>query len=95
MKFEQALLYFKRRRNKAKLMEEECAIAALEKQIPKKIEILGSADSVLGMREYCCPNCGQLMAKLYDFEIFVCVKGDYCYNCGQALDWNDLKGETK
>lgn len=62
MKFDQALLYFKRRRNKAKLVEEECAIAALEKQIPKKIEIL--------------------------FEIYVCVKGDYCYNCGQALDWN-------
>lgn len=48
----------------------------------------GSTDSILGMREYCCPHCGQLMAKLYDFEIYVCVKGDYCYNCGQALDWN-------
>lgn len=40
MKFDQALLYFKRRRNKAKLVEEECAIAALEKQIPKKLRSL-------------------------------------------------------
>lgn len=36
MKFEQVLFYFKRRRNKVQLMEEECAIAALEKQMPKK-----------------------------------------------------------
>lgn len=35
-----------------------------------------------------CPHCGQLVAKLYDCEIFVCVKGSYCYNCGQALDWS-------
>ena len=75
MKFDQALLYFKRRRNKAKLVEEECAIAALEKQIPKKIEILGSTDSILGMREYCCPHCGQLMAKLYDFPNYLRAKG--------------------
>lgn len=40
MKFEQALFYFKRRRNKVQLMEEECAIAALEKQMPKKLRSL-------------------------------------------------------
>lgn len=81
--------------NMCSVEEMNIVIEALEKQMPKKIEILGSADSILGMREYCCPHCGQLMAKFYDFEIFVCVKGDYCCNCGQALDWNDLKGETK
>lgn len=88
MKFEQALFYFKRRRNKVQLMEEECAIAALEKQMPKKIKVLESVGNILGMQECYCPNCGQLVAKLYDCEIFVCVKGNYCYNCGQALDWN-------
>ena len=88
MKFEQALFYFKHRRNEVQLMEEECAIAALEKQIPKKIKVLESVGNIPGMQECYCPNCGQLVAKLYDCEIFVCVKGNYCYSCGQALDWS-------
>ena len=36
MKLEVSLNYFKKRRNEVQLMEEECAIYALEKQIPKK-----------------------------------------------------------
>lgn len=54
----------------------------------KKIKVLESVGNILGMQECYCPNCGQLVAKLYDCEIFVCVKGNYCYSCGQALDWS-------
>lgn len=51
------------------------AINALEKQIPKKLPIVEEL--------YHCPNCGEKDAVL---------QGDnYCFNCGQALDWSDEK----
>lgn len=49
------------------------AVKALEKQIPKKLPIVEEL--------YHCPNCGEKDAVL---------QGDnYCFNCGQALDWSD------
>lgn len=66
---------------------------ALEKQIPKKLKTIkvGLSGSVL-----LCPSCENEMAMICDS---VWQKGrykqKYCDNCGQALDWNDLKGETK
>lgn len=66
---------------------------ALEKQIPKKLKTIkvGLSGSVL-----LCPSCENEMAMIYNS---VWQKGrykqKYCDNCGQALDWNDLKGETK
>ena len=51
----------------------EEAIKALEKQIPRKLLV----DNEL----YHCPGCGEKDAIL---------QGDnYCFNCGQALDWSD------
>lgn len=48
---------------------------ALEKQIPKKITV---------SREiYFCPKCGENAAALQG--------DDYCFNCGQALDWSDTE----
>lgn len=90
MKFEQALFYFKRRKNEVEIMEEECAIAALDKQIPKKLKTIkvGLSGSVL-----LCPSCENEMAMICDS---VWQKGrykqKYCDNCGQALDWSDSNG---
>lgn len=49
------------------------AIVALEKQIPKKV-----TKSV-------CPSC----KRIFLFRHGEKRKGDYCDNCGQALDWSD------
>lgn len=75
------------------------AMTALEKQIPKKV-ILGyyERDSI------CCPNCNSGIAPRDDLDdclLYHCprcgekdaiLQGDnYCFNCGQALDWSDTK----
>ena len=52
------------------------AIVALEKQIPKKV-----TKSV-------CPSCN----RIFLFRHGEKRKGDYCDNCGQALDWSDNNG---
>ena len=52
------------------------AIEALEKQIPKKV-----TKSV-------CPSC----KRIFLFRHGEKRKGDYCDNCGQALDWSDNDG---
>ena len=52
------------------------AIEALEKQIPKKV-----TKSV-------CPSCN----RIFLFRHSEKRKGDYCDNCGQALDWSDDNG---
>lgn len=54
----------------------ETAIEALEKQIPKKV-----TKSV-------CPSCN----RIFLFRHGEKRKGDYCDNCGQALDWSDNDG---
>ncbi len=73
--------------------------AALEKQIPKKV--------ILGYDEQdfiCCPQCNSDIASMDDLDdclLYHCprcgekdaiLQGDnYCFNCGQALDWSDVK----
>ena len=52
------------------------AIEAFEKQIPKKV-----TKSV-------CPSCH----RIFLFRHSEKRKGDYCDNCGQALDWSDNNG---
>ena len=49
------------------------AIVALEKQIPKKVTKLA------------CPSCN----RIFLFRHGEKRKGDYCDNCGQALDWSE------
>lgn len=63
----------------------EKTVAAIEKQIPKKVI------SYCGAKEaFACPVCGT-------FQDFKCKTlelrdvSDYCYKCGQKLDWSDLK----
>lgn len=87
MKLEVSLNYFKRRRNEVQLMEEECAIYALEKQIPKNPDLLGDGYDDNGNLIYdtwICPCCETQYELDYDDYKF-------CPECGQAIDWSDLK----
>jgi hypothetical protein len=55
----------------------EFVISALEKQIPKKVNI--SLKGTTDWNTKChCPNCRALISN-----------GKYCYECGQALDWGE------
>ena len=56
---------------------EECR-EAVGKQKPKNIEKIREG-------EYCCPKC----YTVYDDCIF---EYDYCINCGQAIQWENLEG---
>ena len=57
------------------------AISALEKQIPKEVNI-----SIKGTTDYNtsahCPSCHKLLSG---------IKPNYCSDCGQALYWNNMK----
>ena len=66
------------------------AIPALEKQIlkkptPHKVDVdkikIGNANWCKGTTVYKCPCCNELISRIYD----------YCYKCGQALDWSDTE----
>ena len=63
-------------------------VNALEKRIPKKptphivkVERLkiGNARWGKGTTVYKCPCCNNFISRLYD----------YCFKCGQAIDWSD------
>jgi hypothetical protein len=69
---------------------EKVILNALEKQIPKKPtpqivkggkRLIGNGWWCNGTTVYKCPNCNDFISRTYD----------YCYKCGQALDWSDTK----
>lgn len=62
----------------------ELAIAALEKQIPKK-PVWGDAD----MDTIDCPDCGYVLDEV-DAGVYM-SKHKFCPDCGQALDWSDAE----
>ena len=56
------------------------AIEALEKQLPKKPDIM---DYILGDINFKCPTCK---------SEYICEKGYehfYCPNCGQKIEWSE------
>jgi tRNA(Ile2) C34 agmatinyltransferase TiaS len=56
--------------------KEDCPLK-LEKQVPQKVK------KYKGLNETACPNCRFVFGDYeYDDEKF-----DYCYNCGQRLNW--------
>ena len=75
----------------------EMAKSALEKQIPKKpfTETVNRGISASGEYDidfnYLCPNCKTVVGDYETDDAFY----KFCPECGQALGWNDLKGETK
>ncbi|MBO5159610.1 MAG: hypothetical protein J6B94_08505 [Lachnospiraceae bacterium] len=58
----------------------ETAINALEKQNQKKPVYIGG-DGIRYTDLYRCPNCGQGFTGT--------GIADYCYHCGQKLDWSE------
>lgn len=60
------------------------AVRALERQIPKKVIPFCRSDISVA-----CPECGTFQ----DFinENTLNDKSPFCYKCGQALDWSDIK----
>lgn len=63
------------------------AIAALEKQIPKKPTTEGDGYDNKGEQIYdtwICPNCEERYE--IDYE-----EHDHCPSCGQKIDWNELR----
>lgn len=60
----------------------EC-IKALEKQIPKKPAV-SEDQPVRYVITYKCPDCGGK---------FTGTVSNYCYHCGQALDWSEENAE--
>lgn len=67
---------------------------AITKQVPKKptphrVDIdkikIGNANWCKGTTVYKCPCCNDFISRIYD----------YCYKCGQALDWSDNDESTK
>lgn len=68
----------------------QMAIEASEKQIPKKphpIKVavdrlqVGNARWGKGTIVYRCPDCETYMSRLHD----------YCFKCGQKIDWSDAE----
>ena len=57
-----------------------CIDKALEKQIPKK-PIKSDRQEIRYTLTYDCPTCGR--------QFTGTGFADYCYHCGQALDWSD------
>ncbi len=60
---------------------------AVGKQIPKKPDYEGDGfdeDGYLIYDTWICPNCGKHYEVDYDDY-------DFCPECGQTLDWSDIK----
>ncbi len=63
-----------------KKYEGQIEYVLIERLIPAKA--MPEINSLTGKKEYnywVCPNCNQTFAGMFD----------YCYHCGQALDWKN------
>ena len=54
----------------------ERAVKALKKQIPKKVTSASNGDK---LRFGTCPSCNKRISNVEG--------GNYCQNCGNAIDW--------
>lgn len=62
--------------------------SAVINEVIKTVEVVAEKQTpkkpIKELNEVICPNCKTLVGS-----------SPFCRYCGQALDWNDLKGETK
>lgn len=72
------------------------AVAALEKQIPKKPN--KAIDKSWGIKKeaYVCPVCDYFLPKIHfipieDMGYSAGKKTSYCETCGQKIDWNEVE----
>ncbi len=76
-------------RDNKSVVGEQCeaideAIETVKKTIPQKVK-----HDPFGVE---CPNCGGriVLPTTYTFNgNMIGIRCDYCYNCGQALDWSE------
>lgn len=61
----------------------DMAISALEKQIPKKPNRIVDGHGIRYTDSYRCQNCGKGFSGTGIAE--------FCYHCGQKLDWSDAR----
>ena len=61
---------------------------ALEKQIPKKVELY-KHNGDFKWENYPCPCCGEMLGLKVNKRY---VK--FCPNCGQVLQWEDINNEN-
>lgn len=61
----------------------DIAIEALEKQIPKRCDIMKDG------KGYRCPSCGRWFGGSIDDMIYYDLTPKFCFLCGQALGWDD------
>lgn len=64
----------------------EKAIEAIKKQIPKKPKV---KDKTSISYFYDCPCCEGYLVSVVDGELYAGAKYEYCYRCGQKLDWSE------
>lgn len=66
---------------------EECQ-EAVEKQKPKKPR-LNYKPKFFGKATYTCPKCGNICLEKFANER---QNNNYCWDCGQAIQWDNLEG---
>ena len=66
----------------------DIAISAIEKQIPKKVELY-KHNGDFKWENYPCPYCGEMLGLEINKRY---VK--FCPNCGQSLQWEDTNNEN-
>lgn len=63
----------------------DVAIAAMEKQIPKK------PFKPFGTHSYKCSNCWKFVAHEVDDNFDLANLAEWCTYCGQALKWSEVE----
>lgn len=69
----------------------QIAAGALEKQIPKKPILDSRTCRYVDYQEFFCPYCRNRIISRLDGDFIIGRKQKHCDNCGQALDWEDVK----
>ena len=59
-------------------------VAALEKSVKKQV-----VKYKLNLVHFDCPSCRALLTHERSENKKPCCRPNYCFNCGQALDWED------
>lgn len=59
---------------------------AAKKQLPKKIYISKENNQI----NYYCTVCRYYVGDEMEIK-YACLRPNFCPNCGQALDWSELK----
>ncbi len=66
---------------------------ALEKQMPKKPIIDNRNFHYVDYKDYLCPRCKKRIITKIDGDFIAGRKSYYCDNCGQAIDWGEVKND--